>query len=201
MNEEDFYKREISIDDRLHGDLDAAEDILSELESGWENVYPPKKIFEKIFEGGGYAVAVSETYRALAICAGLKAKLLLEAFDEIIARVGKDVKVVSDEDYKKVAAEIITIHKKLDEDLSRLQNEKLSRYANSIKKNADRLEIFKRFKEQGMTDAETYRKIIEIENEDRKRPIKLGTTEYYAAMNSLRVWKSRTFSPKKDVTH
>ena len=48
MNEEDFYKREISIDDRLHGDLDAAEDILSELESGWENVYPPKKIFEKI---------------------------------------------------------------------------------------------------------------------------------------------------------
>lgn len=201
MNEEDFYKREISIDDRLYGGLDVVEDILSELESGWKNVYPPRKIFEKIFEGGGYAVAASESYRELAICAGLKAKLLLEAFDKIIARVGKDVKVVSDEDYKKIAAEIITIHKQLEEDLSQLQNEKLSRYANSIKKNADRLEIFKRFKEQGLTDAETYRKIIEIENEDRKRPIKLGTTEYYAAMNSLRVWKSRTFSQKKDVTH
>lgn len=33
MNEEDFYKREISIDDRLDGSLDVVEDILSELES------------------------------------------------------------------------------------------------------------------------------------------------------------------------
>ena len=187
MNEEDFYKREISIDDRLHGDLDAAKDIFSELESGWKNVYPPQKIFEKIFEGGGYAVAASESYRVLAICAGLKAKLLLEAFDKIIARVGKDVKVVSDEDYKKVAAEIITIHKKLDEELSRLQNEKLSRYANSIKKNVDLLEIFKHFKKQGMKDADVYREIIKIKYPEAKP----GTAYHRALMDRYRVWKSR----------
>ena len=115
--------------------------------------------------------------------------MLLEVFGKVVALMGRDVNELNAEDYEKIAAEIITIHKKLDEDLSRLQNEKLSRYANSIKRNADRLEIFKRFKEQGMTDAETYRKIIEIENEDRKRPIKLGTTEYYAAMNSLRAYQ------------
>lgn len=187
MNEEDFYKREISIDDRLDGSLDVVEDILSELESGWKNAYPPRKIFEKIFEGGGYAVAASESYRVLAICAGLKAKLLLEAFDKIIARVGKDVKVVSDEDYKKVAAEIITIHKKLDEELSRLQNEKLSRYANSIKKNVDLLEIFKHFKKQGMKDADVYREIIKIKYPEAKP----GTAYHRALMDRYRVWKSR----------
>ena len=199
MNEEDFHF--CCSADCVNGWVDAAKNVESEVKSGGTSIYPPKKIFEKIYNGGDYAVGASDTYRVLAIFGHLKANLLLEVFGKVVALMGRDVNELNAEDYEKIAAEIITIHKKLDEDLSRLQNEKLSRYANSIKKNADRLEIFKRFKEQGMTDAETYRKIIEIENEDRKRPIKLGTTEYYAAMNSLRVWKSRTFSKKKDVTY
>lgn len=194
MNEEDFYIRQIS-KDTLDGWVSAGEDVSSKVESKEISIYPPKKIFEKIFMGGEYAVSTSEIYRTLAICGQLQAKLLQEAFDKIIVLAGKEVKVNNDEDYKKIAAEIITIHKKLDEDLSRLQNEKLSRYANSIKRNADRLEIFKRFKEQGMKDADVYREIIKMEEPN----LKPGTASYIAAMNRLKVWRNR--HKRRDVTH
>ena len=120
---------------------------------------------------------------------------MLEVFGKVVALIGRDVNELNAEDYKKVAAEIITIHKKLDEDLSRLQNEKLSRYANSIKRNADRLEIFKRFKEQGMKDADVYREIIKMEEPN----LKPGTASYIAAMNRLKVWRNR--HKRRDVTH
>ena len=87
------------------------------------------------------------------------------------------------------------------EEFDQLQAEKKKRYQKRRKNNLLRETYYKICKDRGLTDAETYRKIIEIENEDREKPIKPGTTEYYAAMNSLRVWKSRTFSKKKDVTH
>ena len=87
------------------------------------------------------------------------------------------------------------------EEFDQLRAEKVKRYQRRRKNNVLRETYYKICKDKGMTDAETYRKIIEIENEDRKRPIKPGTNDYHAAMNSLRVWKSRTFSQKKDVTH
>lgn len=87
------------------------------------------------------------------------------------------------------------------EEFDQLRAEKVKRYQRRRKNNVLRETYYKICKDKGMTDAETYRKIIEIENKDRKRPIKPGTNDYHAAMNSLRVWKSRTFSQKKDVTH
>ena len=193
MNEEDFYVVPYVTNDTIDGWLDASKNVESEVKSGEVFIYPPKKIFEKIYDGGEYAIGASDTYRVLAIFGHLKANLLLEVFGKVVALIGRDVNELNAEDYEKIAAEIITIHKKLDEDLSRLQNEKLSRYANSIKRNADRLEIFKRFKEQGMKDADVYREIIKME-EPKLKP---GTASYLAAMNRLKMWKSRTFSKKK----
>lgn len=83
------------------------------------------------------------------------------------------------------------------EEFDQLRAEKRRRYQKRRDDNMLRKMHFNTYKRMGMTDADAYRKIIEIEEPN----LKPGTAPHAAAMNRLKTWKSRTFPQKKHVTH
>lgn len=76
---------------------------------------------------------------------------------------------------------------------TQLQEEKSNRYHKQRRRQNHRLALFNQCKQQGMTDAAAYREIIRQEQPS----LKPNTAAYLAAMNSLRVWKSRNFHNQK----
>lgn len=189
--ENDFYKVARRLRKLYSAENDLDDDMLRYRQKILDEICPEQKrkpnsidILEKARNNPDFACEILDMYHSVFIDLLCVHKVLKieRKLDEYLNSIGLREKGVMEE-------------------IEQLRAEKKRRYQKQRKNNMLRETNFKICKNMGLTDAETYRKIIEIENEDRKRPIKLGTTEYYAAMNSLRVWKSRTFSQKKDVTH
>lgn len=185
--ENDFYKVARRLRKLYSAENDLDDDMLRYRQKILDEICPEQKrkpnsidILEKARNNPDFACEILDMYHSVFIDLLCVHKVLKieRKLDEYLNSIGLREKGVMEE-------------------FEQLQAEKKRRYQKQRENNMLRETNYKICKNMGFTDAEAYRKIIEIENEDREKPIKLGTTEYYAAMNSLKVWKSRTFSKKK----
>ena len=153
----------------------------------------PKEVFSRQCDDA-FLLAACRQYRILAVTFGR----LFICYRDGCENLAHKLNYVSfNPAPEELIQEIETIQSKYQQSiqyLDKLQQEKSARYKMRRQQYNDRKKIYQKCKEQGMTDADTYREIISIEDPN----LKPGTASYISAMNRLRMWKSRH---KEELQH
>ena len=173
--------------DFLDGDIIAVCDMKDAIDNCEISISDlPKEVLARK-HSTAFLLGACHEYRQMAVLYGR----LLKDYREFSEELEKKIKCFQDNPATEdLIQELETIQSKYQQStqyLDKLQQEKSARYKMRRQQHDDRKKIYQKCKEQGMTDADTYREIISIEEPN----LKPGTASYISAMNRLRMWKSR----------